>query len=165
MLQKLIDVVNKNCANANIEIIEKAYNFASEAHRNKRESGEPYVTHPTEVACILAEMGMDSNTIAAGLLHDVVEDTQYTYEDIKREFNVEIADLVEGVTKLSKIQYKSKEEQKADNVRKMLLAMTKDIRVIIIKLADRLHNMRTLKYRPVQKQRKPLRKPWKFMHL
>lgn len=154
MLQKLIDVVNKNCANANLEIIEKAYYFASEAHKEqKRESGEPYVTHPTEVACILAEMGMDSSTIAAGLLHDVVEDTQYTYEDITREFNVEIADLVEGVTKLSKIQYKSKEEQKADNVRKMLLAMTKDIRVIIIKLADRLHNMRTLKYRPVQKQK------------
>ena len=113
MLQKLLDIVDKNCANANMEIIEKAYNFANEAHKEqKRESGEPYVTHPTEVACILAEMGMDSNTIAAGLLHDVVEDTQYTYEDVKREFNVEVADLVEGVTKLSKIQYKSKRSKR-----------------------------------------------------
>ncbi len=154
MLQNIMDIIDKNCVNVNKELIEKAYNFASEAHKEqRRDSGEPYVIHPAEVAYILAEMGMDTNTIAAGLLHDVVEDTKFTHEDIEREFNGEVANLVEGVTKLSKIQYKTKEEQKADNVRKMLLAMTKDIRVILIKLADRLHNMRTLKYRSEEKQK------------
>lgn len=154
MYESLLRKIKENCNNVDIEIVKKAYNLACEAHKNqKRESGEPYVTHPLDVAEILSEMGMDTSTIAAGLLHDVIEDTDYTYEDIKNTFNEEIAYLVQGVTKLGKIEYKTKEEQQADNVRKMLLAMAKDIRVIIIKLADRLHNLRTLKYMPKPKQK------------
>ncbi|MDP4145559.1 MAG: bifunctional (p)ppGpp synthetase/guanosine-3',5'-bis(diphosphate) 3'-pyrophosphohydrolase [Bacillota bacterium] len=154
MLCELMDKIDQNCSNVDKEFITKAYNLAEEAHKKqKRESGEPYIIHPTDVACILAEMGMDTNTIAAGLLHDIIEDTEYTYEDVAKIFNQEVADLVEGVTKLGKIEYKTKQEQQADNVRKMLLAMTKDIRVILIKLADRLHNMQTLKFMPVEKRK------------
>lgn len=154
MIEKLLAKIDENCPNVDKKLIEKAFYLAQDAHKDqKRESGEEYIVHPFEVTCILAEMGLDTATIAAGLLHDVVEDTEYTYENIAKEFNVEVANLVEGVTKLGKIQFKTKEEQQAENVRKMLLAMTKDIRVILIKLADRLHNMRTLKYMSVLKQK------------
>lgn len=155
MYENLLEKISGNCSNVDIDIIKKSYDLAVEAHKDqKRESGEPYVMHPIDVACILAELGMDTSTISAGLLHDVIEDTHYTYEDIKEMFNEEIAYLVQGVTKLGKIECKTKEEQQAENVRKMLLAMAKDIRVIIIKLADRLHNMRTLKYVPKNKQKR-----------
>lgn len=154
MLERLLNKVEKNCVNYDIKLIKKAYNFAFNAHKDqKRESGEPYIIHPIEVAGILAEMGLDASTIVAGLLHDVIEDTEYQYEYLEKEFSKEVADLVEGVTKLGKIQYKTKEEQQADNVRKMLLAMAQDVRVILIKLADRLHNMRTLRYMTVEKQK------------
>jgi GTP pyrophosphokinase len=129
------------------ELLDKAYRFARDAHHDqKRFSGELYITHPLGVGRILAELEMDTDTIAAGLLHDVVEDTAATQEDIRREFGPEIAMLVDGVTKLSKLEYKSREEHQAENLRKMFLAMAKDIRVLLIKLADRTHNMRTLKF-------------------
>ena len=155
MVEVLIQKIKENCTNVDLNVVNKAFNLAFEAHKEqKRESGEPYIIHPIDVATILAELGMDTSTIVAGLLHDVIEDTDYTYEDIKNIFNEEIANLVSGVTKITKMEYKSKEEQQADNFRKMLLAMANDIRVIIIKLADRLHNMRTLKYMPKEKQKR-----------
>lgn len=158
MIDKLLEKIDKNCNNVDVEMVKKAYDFAEKAHKDqKRESGEPYIIHPIAVAEILAELGMDTNTIVAGLLHDVIEDTEFSYDETVSLFNAEIANLVEGVTKLTKLgemEYKTKEEQQADNVRKMLLAMAKDIRVIIIKLADRLHNMRTLKFMPAKKQKK-----------
>ena len=136
MIDELMEKIHKNCHNVDEDMVRKAYNFAKEAHKEqKRESGEPYIIHPIAVAENLAELGMDTDTIVAGLLHDVIEDTKYTYDDVAREFNAEIANLIDGVTKLTKLgemEYKSKEEQQADNVRKMLLAMAKDIRVIII---------------------------------
>lgn len=157
MIDKLLEKIHNNCNNVDIDMVKKAYNFAQEAHKEqRRESGEPYIIHPIAVAEILAELGMDTNTIVAGLLHDVIEDTDFSYDETVALFNIEIANLVEGVTKLTKLgemEYKTKEEQQADNVRKMLLAMAKDIRVIIIKLADRLHNMRTLKFMPAKKQK------------
>ena len=136
------------------EKIKRAYLLAEQAHTGqKRVSGEPYISHPIAVAYILAELGMDSDTLTAALLHDVVEDTDITLEDVSRQFGHDIALLVDGVTKLGKVPLSTKEEQQSENVRKMLLAMAQDIRVIIIKLADRLHNMRTLQYKPPQKQR------------
>ncbi len=150
----LIERVRKYHPSDDISMIEKAYRIAYDAHKDQiRKSGEPYIIHPLCVAIILADLEMDKETIAAGLLHDVVEDTIMTNEDIEREFGSDVAHLVDGVTKLNKLQYHGdKMEFQADNLRKMFLAMAKDIRVIIIKLADRLHNMRTLKYQPPEKQ-------------
>lgn len=154
MLDVIIDKIKKQKLDVDLELIKKAYELAEKAHKDQyRESGEPYLMHPVEVALITIELGLDTDTICAALLHDVVEDTDYTYEDIKNMFNPQIAFLVEGVTKLGKIEYKSKEEQQAENIRKMLVAMANDVRVILIKLADRLHNMRTLKYLPPHKQK------------
>ena len=137
-----------------LEVIDRAIDLACHSHEGqKRHSGEEYVCHPLQVACILVELGMDSETIAASILHDVVEDTPVELQDLKRQFGEEIAELVDGVTKLNKIPFSTREEQQAENVRKMFLAMSRDIRVIIIKLADRLHNMRTSSGWDPQKRR------------
>ncbi len=134
-------------ANINIPLVRKAYEFCDASHAGQiRESGEPYVIHSLNVGLILAELHLDSSTIAAGLIHDVVEDTDVTLDDITREFNEEIASLVDGVTKLGTVEFKSQEERQVEYFRKMLLSMTRDIRVILIKLGDRLHNMRTLQH-------------------
>lgn len=146
--------------NANFDIakLEKAYELARTAHEGQmRESGEPYLTHPLEVAYILADLELDCDTLVGALLHDVVEDTSYTVADINRKFGESVAIIVDGVTKLSKIQYTTAEEQQVENLRKMFLAMAKDVRVILIKLADRLHNMRTIKAKSEKKQREKAR--------
>ncbi|MBV7391146.1 MULTISPECIES: RelA/SpoT family protein [Enterococcus] len=151
----VINLVAEYMGKEHVAFVEKAYNFAFEAHKEQvRQSGEPYIIHPIQVAGILADLHMDPHTVATGFLHDVVEDTEVTLEDLKNEFGADVALLVDGVTKLGKIKYKSHEEQLAENHRKMLLAMAQDLRVIMVKLADRLHNMRTLKFLRDDKQRR-----------
>ena len=135
------------------DLLEKAYNFASDGHMNqKRASGEPYITHPLQVALYLSDLSMDLETIIAAILHDLIEDTDITYKNIKKEFGSDVANIVDGVTKLDKIQYNSNEEAKAEAIRKMVIAMSKDIRVLILKLADRLHNIQTIEYLADHKQ-------------
>lgn len=154
MLENLLLRIEQYNPNADMQLIIKAYNFAEAAHESQvRNSGEKYFVHPFQVALLLADLNMDTATIIAGLLHDVIEDTNISYDKIKEEFGDEVADLVDGVTKLKKLQYKTKQENQAENLRKMVIAMAKDIRVIIVKLADRLHNMRTLEYMTDEKKK------------
>ena len=147
------------------ESLSKAYKFALNAHKDqKRDSGDPYLSHPVAVASILTDLKLDSATIATGLLHDTIEDTKATYNTVKREFGKEVADLVDGVTKISKLEGKVIENSKAENIRKLILATSKDIRVLLVKLADRLHNMRTLNSIS-DENRESQKKRWKYMHL
>ena len=146
-IEEVLETAKKMNRRADLKKIRKAYDFAKEKHGDQlRRSGEPYIIHPVQVAYTLAELGLDESTISAALLHDVVEDTEVTREELAKTFSEEIAEMVDGVTKLGKLNYTSKEEEQVENYRKMFLAMGKDIRVIMIKLADRLHNMRTLKF-------------------
>ncbi len=154
LYKELIDLLNESGKAYDLELIEKAYNLAKNMHEGQfRKTGEAYIAHPIAVAGILGELGMDSVSIVAGLLHDIVEDTEITLEEIEKDFGKETALLVDGVTKLGQISFSSMEQQQAENLRKMLLAMSKDIRVMIIKLCDRLHNMRTAQGWKPQKQR------------
>lgn len=146
-------VIKDNNPAADLSRIRAAFDFAKSAHENqKRKDGSPFISHPLAAAEIIAEMGLDEEAIMAALLHDCIEDTGVTYEEISKRFGTSVADIVEGVTKLSRVTYTSKEEEQMENLRKMLLAMAKDIRVIIIKMADRLHNMRTMEYQSAEKQ-------------
>ena len=142
-LKDLLDNV-KNYNLEGLEQIEKAYKYAERLHEGQyRQSGEPYISHPLNVAYILSELHADTDTICAGLLHDTLEDTNITKEDIAADFNKDVANLVDGVTKISKMNFSTKEDQNMANTRKIITSLTSDVRIIIIKLADRLHNMRT----------------------
>ena len=154
-IDDIISEVKRTQPGANVDLIFKAYELAKEAHEGQmRASGEAYIIHPLNVAYILSDMHLDEAALSAALLHDVVEDTTFTIEEMQEQFGDEVAMLIDGVTKLGKIEYKSKEEQQLENYRKLFLAMAKDLRVILIKLADRLHNMRTLKYMRADKQKR-----------
>jgi len=154
-LEDLVTRVRQYRPSADLDPIHRAFEFADRAHRGQiRDSGVPFIQHPLSVAIILAELEMDIPTIVAALLHDVVEDTDVQLDELAEQFNDEIALLVDGVTKLTKLESRSSVEQQAENLRKMFLAMAEDIRVILVKLADRVHNMRTLAFRPMEKQRR-----------
>src|SRR6204780_2767022 len=154
-VRELMRTLRANRPNDDLELVQKAYEYSQKHHSGQtRASGEPYLVHPLEVALVLAEMKMDPVAVAAGLLHDSVEDTSVTIVDIRKEFGEQVAHIVEGVTKISKIDFATREEAQAENLRKMMLAMVDDIRVVLIKLADRLHNMRTLEHLQPERQRK-----------
>lgn len=154
MIEDLIKIIEKYMTEEELTFVMKAYEYAKLMHKDqKRKSGEPYIIHPVNVAIILADLDMDVETIVSALLHDVVEDTPATYDDIKEMFSEDVAKIVDGVTKLNKLNYKSSEAFQAENLRKMILAMNNDIRVIIVKLADRLHNLRTLEYMNEEKRK------------
>src|SRR5512140_2451357 len=151
--EDILDKVESYKPDFDEELLQKAYIFSAREHRGQvRSSGEPYLVHPLNVAYILAEMRLDETSIAVGLLHDVLEDTLTTKETLQELFGDDIAELVDGVTKISRYAYVSKEEQQAETFRKMLLAMVSDLRVVLVKLADRLHNMRTLQYLPEERR-------------
>ena len=151
----LLDIARANRPNDDLDIVRRAYEISLQHHSGQqRASGEPYLVHPLEVAILLAEMKLDTTAIAAGLLHDSIEDTTLTIGELKQQFGEQVAHIVEGVTKISKIDFASREEAQAENVRKMMLAMVDDIRVVLIKLADRLHNMRTLQHLSPERQQK-----------
>jgi GTP pyrophosphokinase len=153
-LEELLKKFKEYSPNQDTSLIEKAYYFAQNAHKNqKRESGEPYFTHCCHVAAILMEFNLDADTICAGLLHDTVEDTPVRLEDLRKEFNKEVAHMVQGVTKISDLKFSSTDEETVENWRKMLVAVAEDVRVILIKLADRTHNMRTMEVMPPEKQK------------
>lgn len=153
-IEDVLNMCRAYMNNDHVSFVERAYLFAEKAHEGVvRKSGEPYIVHPIQVAGMLAQLHMDPDTVATGFLHDVVEDTDYTYEDMVEYFSKPVADLIEGVTKIGQVEYQSKAENKAENHRKMLLAMSNDLRVIIVKLADRLHNMRTMEYQTPDKQK------------
>lgn len=146
-MKTVLDKINENYGDADRQVLLRAYHYAEEMHKNqKRASGEPYFTHPCAVAEILVDLGMDTPSVAAAFLHDVIEDTPATPDDVKKNFGEEILTLVDGVTKLDKIRFQTHEEEDAENFRKIFVAMANDVRVIIIKLADRLHNMRSLNF-------------------
>src|SRR5690348_15642175 len=151
--RQLLAKVAQNRPADDLDIIRRAYDFSLRHHDGQtRASGEPYLIHPLEVAIVLADLKLDSTAIAAGLLHDAIEDTPVTHEDVRRAFGEQVVHIVEGVTKIDKINLASREERQAENVRKMVLAMVDDIRVVLIKLADRLHNVRTLRHLPEERR-------------
>jgi GTP pyrophosphokinase/guanosine-3',5'-bis(diphosphate) 3'-pyrophosphohydrolase len=161
---ELIDHINSYNRFLNVDTVNKAYHFALEAHQNqKREEGVPYILHPVAVAKILTDLKLDSATITTGLLHDTIEDTNVTYESVKEQFGEEVANLVDGVTKISELENKASPDSKAENFRKLILATSKDIRVLLVKLADRLHNMRTIQF--VKDKDKIIRKAKETMEI
>ena len=151
--RKLADEILEHNPGVDLARVRAAFELADRAHAGqKRKAGTPYVTHCIEAARICVEMGLDEDSVVAALLHDVIEDTALTHDDIAKEFGAEVADIVEGVTKLTRVRFTNREDEQMENLRKMLMAMAKDIRVILIKLADRLHNMRTMEYMTPAKQ-------------